>query len=75
MPANEGQAAPDSTATGTVQCPWCWAVWSWLHPIDQNYAADEMLGACPRCGREVDGLPACVRQLYRAPDLPGYPSE
>ena len=75
MPSQQGQLEPEGTATGTVQCPSCWAVWLWYHPLDPNYATDGMLGHCPRCGREVDGLPACARQLYKQADLPGYPSE
>lgn len=75
MPLETGPAIAGAVATGTVQCPWCWAVWLWSNPSDPNYLTNGVNAACPRCGNEVYTLPESATSLSRFADLTGFPSE
>lgn len=75
MPQETGPAEQGSTATGSSQCPWCWAVWNWAFPTDANYTNDNLGHTCPRCGLVISTMPASVQQIDRGQDLEGYPSE
>lgn len=75
MSVHEGPVVQPSNATGTVQCPSCYAVWAFSQPTDPNYATQDINGCCGNCGRVVPGLPASVVTLARASDISGQPSD